>query len=783
MRILSRAIFREIANSAALGTILFAFVLFMQKLGSGKVFEILLRGSATPATVGYLLSLLLPAALVFALPVGTLVGVLIGLGRMSSDGEIVAMRAAGVPSRQVVAPIIAYSLLATATATVCSLYLSPLAIRETYRLRHEVLAQQLTAEIQPRVFEEQFTNNNTILYVGDVIPSATTTARWRNIFIADLTPPEERKKPGREAGDSPRITVAREAIAVPDLATNTIQLSMSGVITHEVDKNQAIYHNTEAPKQDQILQARARAEDVALPFESMETKALFAEAPKSREALIELHKRFALPVACLLLAVVGIPIGVSSRRAGKSGAFVLTVFLAFLYFMGMISLIGFAKRGKMPVPLAVWTPNAIFGLVGLFLLGNLERPGDRDILSRLRSLWASIDARVRALFRRRQSGEGRRWQLPRIPLVPGVIDTYVLSSFLFYFGILLGSFVLLTHVFIFFELLSDIFLRSIPMKRVLTYHVFLTPKLLYDWTPMSVLVAVLVTFGILSKNNEVIAMKACGVSLYRLSVPVLLSSMAFSGLLFAADHYYIPEANRIQDSILNEIKGRPIQTYLRPDRKWIFGLPNPKYAILYYYKYIDPAQNLMVGVNVYELEHNTFRLRRHISAETARWEPGVKSWVLQNGWKHDFDGVRSTGYEEFQLKTFAELQEAPQYFVREVKQEKQLNFLELENYIRELQQSGLDTIRLQVQLHKKFAMPLFALIMALLSVPFAFLAGNRGAMAGVGISLGIAIAYIALGRFFEEIGNVNQLPAPMAAWSPDVVFALAGMYLFTRMRT
>ena len=118
-----------------------------------------------------------------------------------------------------------------------------------------------------------------------------------------------------------------------------------------------------------------------------------------------------------------------------------------------------------------------------------------------------------------------------------------------------------------------------------------------------------------------------------------------------------------------------------------------------------------------------------------------------------------------------------------MKQEKQLNFVELERYIGELRQSGFDTVRLQVQFHKKFSVPLFAAIMALLAAPFAFLTGNRGAMAGVGVSFGIAIAYWGLGRLFEEIGNINELPAAVAAWSPDVVFALAGMYLFTRMRS
>jgi lipopolysaccharide export LptBFGC system permease protein LptF len=103
--------------------------------------------------------------------------------------------------------------------------------------------------------------------------------------------------------------------------------------------------------------------------------------------------------------------------------------------------------------------------------------------------------------------------------------------------------------------------------------------------------------------------------------------------------------------------------------------------------------------------------------------------------------------------------------------------------IRELSQSGFDTVRLQVQLHKKFSVPLFALIMALLSTPFAFLTGNRGAMAGVGVSFGIAIAYWALNQLFRQVSNINLLWAALAAWSPDAVFALAGIYLMARIRT
>ena len=147
--------------------------------------------------------------------------------------------------------------------------------------------------------------------------------------------------------------------------------------------------------------------------------------------------------------------------------------------------------------------------------------------------------------------------------------------------------------------------------------------------------------------------------------------------------------------------------------------------------------------------------------------------------------IRDVKYQAFPLQTatFPELKEPPGYFLKEDIQEKQMNFQQLSEYIRELRQSGFDTVHQQVQFHKKFSVPFFALIMAMISVPFAFATGNRGAMASIGVSFGIAIAYWSVSALFEQIGNVNQLPAVLAAWSPDAVFSLAGLYFLARMKT
>lgn len=773
MGILTRTLLKEIATGAFLGTVLFTFLLFLRELG--KLFEQLISRSAGPDQIATLFLLILPTVLTFTVPIGVLVGVLIAVGRMSGDGEIIALRAAGVPSRRLVGPVALFALAGTLLAAYASCVVTPWATRETFRILNDVATAQLTAEIRPRIFEEQFPNR--ILYVEDVIPGPVV--RWRNLFMADLRDPSSRDGAG-EKGEGPRITLAGQAIAKPDLENNSIQLALEDGSTFEVARDVREYYSTSFPRGQQGLDAPSRRELRASGFRDLDMGPLWQVAQQPNvEAQIEFHRRITLPVGSLVLGLLALPLGISARKGGKSAAFVITVGVAFLYWMGMVSCTALAKQKGLPVGPTLWVPNILFGGLALALLARLEQPGDHEWSCSIRAAVGEVLARISGRLR---GGDGESGAgLLRLPLLPQLIDTYVLSGFLYYFSVLLLSFVGMTHVFTFFELLGDILRHGIPMSRVATYHLFLTPKLIYDFAPMAVLVAILVTFGLLSKTNEVIAMKACGVSIYRLSIPILISGTLLSAVLFTFDYYVVPEANLIQDAIRNEIKGRPVQTYLRPDRKWIFG----KGKWIYYYKHFDPAANVMVNVSVYELDRDRFRLKRHIYAENARWEPTIQRWVFQNGWFREFQGIRVANMTDFQgsTATFPELDEPPSYFLKEVKQDKQMNFHQLRAYIGELQQSGFDTVRLQVQYQKKFAVPLFALIMALISTPFAFFAGNRGAMTPVGISLTIAICYGALSQLFEQMGNVGQLPPELAAWSPDAIFSLAGAYFLMRVRT
>jgi LPS export ABC transporter permease LptG/LPS export ABC transporter permease LptF len=786
MRILSRSIFLEVLTSASLGTLLFTFVLFLRTIE--RLSSLLVKTSAPAIIVAKLFLFALPSTIPFALPLGVLVGILIGLNRMSADSEIIAIRAAGISSAAIVRPVLAFSTLALCLTALASLWLTPLSLHLESLNARNFAAAQLTGEIESRIFDEQFPN--TVVYVNDVT-SIGAQPVWHQVFLADVTPPDELKQQGKDRGEGPRILVAQEAIPHPDPANNRIILEMRNVRSTERDKEGKVV-TTAAPVQIQALKAQKQEDlQVNKTVQEMDIGPLYKRVygrhrPKlSREdyvdAAIELNQRFALPMACALLSLVGIPLGISSRKGGKSAAFVFTVLLAFLYYLAFITLIGVAKKGTLPVPVAVWAPNAIFLLVGIFLISQLDKPGDRDLTTWIKMRFDESMNRLRALRQRAPVFENPSLiAIRRFGLKPMLIDAYVLNGFLFYLAVLLVALVCLIEVFTFFELLGDMIKNDISMSTMADYLWHLAPKLFYDLTPIGTLVASLICFGILTKYNEVTAFKAGGVSVHRLAAPVLFVSFVVSALLFGFDHYYIPAANRRQEMLRAQIKKKPVQTYLDPNRQWIYG----QGSRIYNYRFLDPHQSIMSQVNVYELDPQSFHILHQISATSARWEPALKTWVFENGISQDLHGDKPN-YQEFYgaSATFHELTEQPNWFVKEEKEYKEMNFQELGTYIHELRASGLETTPLQVQYYKKFSVPLFALIMALLSIPFAFVAGNRGAMTGVGISFGIAIAYWVVGTLFDQIGDLNQLPAAMAAWSPDVLFSLAGLYFMARMRT
>lgn len=204
---------------------------------------------------------------------------------------------------------------------------------------------------------------------------------------------------------------------------------------------------------------------------------------------------------------------------------------------------------------------------------------------------------------------------------------------------------------------------------------------------------------------------------------------------------------------------------------------------MYNYRFFDPDRDVFADLSVFEFGQPGFRLTRRIYAARAFWEPHINGWLLENGWTRDLAADKVTAYVPFAVATFKELTEHPSYFKKEVKTSEQMSALELRRYIDELSRSGFDVVRLSVQLDRKFSYPLIAFVVTLIAIPFSFSMGRKGALSGVALSIGIAILYWSISSLFEAMGNLSQLPPAVAAWSPDVLFGLAGVFLLLRVRT
>jgi LPS export ABC transporter permease LptF/LPS export ABC transporter permease LptG len=769
MRILTRYILREVVAHALIGAAIFTFVLFTRDLG--HILELVVRNSAPLPSVAEIFFYTVPVALTYTIPMSVLVGILIGLSRLAADSEITAMRASGLGVWTFLRVLSVFVVGAWLIALFNGLYLAPRSMSALAHLEDQLKGSQVSFEIRPRVFYEGFPK--AVLYVQDV-HSAQGAAVWKGIFLADVSD-----------AANPRITLAREGIVVSE-GQDRLHLHLIDGSNHEADPKQPDHYQISTFEQTDIPIELPSTEkhDEPVPVGLMNTQALQTQVARvdpvlARWYLIEFHRRFALPTACLVLALVGLPLGLSSKKSGKSGGFVLTIVLVFGYYVLSLIGISLARQGKLTPWLGVWLANLIFLAGGVFLLWQAEkRPFE---LGTLRLGWKLPPLQRGAFARRTENVFERAANRRRMfrASFPTLLDDYVLRDFFVYLGMILSTFLVLSLVFTLFELLGDILHNQTPTLVVAEYLLNVAPFLLYNVAPLVMLLAVLITFGIMQRSNEITVIKATGVSIYRLVTPVLVAAALLAAGLFFADQFYLPHTNKRQEALHNQIKGRPPQTYLRPDRKWIFGRNNQ----IYYYQFFDPDRDQFANVTIFQLDPAAFTVTRRIHADRAHWAEKLNRWIYEQGWERSLRGSAIAEFRPFEVATFPELSEPPSYFKKEVKQYSEMNYEELRRYIHDLQQSGFDVVRLRMQLQQKISYPLITLVMALLAVPFALSSAKKGAITAVATAIGIAVVYTVVTRLFDAMGNLSQLPPALAAWSPDLIFTLVGGYLILKVPT
>jgi LPS export ABC transporter permease LptF/LPS export ABC transporter permease LptG len=771
MRLISRSVLREIWPPFLLGFLAYTFVLLIRTVYF--LADFFVRRSATLADVVWLVVLSLPWIVVLTLPMAFLLGILIGIGRLSGDSEITAMRACGVGPGAVTRPaLIAAAALALVVFVLYDVVL-PNANEALMRETSRVAATSVVNVVKPRVFRE-------------VRPGLT--------LFFDRTAPDGRSldgvflQLGEEDEKANSIIVARRGTL--SLEGNHLWLDLESSTIHDYDPKDPARYRTNHNATQRILLAgdvglpssasisfgkSLRAQSLGELFATARTLRAEGKSPENyRLAWVEIHKKLSIPFACLAFAVVGIPLAETSRRGGRGSGFALSLGIIVLYYILLSSGETWAEQGRLPAGVAIWLPNALLVAVGIVAMARRTREHARWRLPRLFSSRAATEGQAGSETAA-ASARPRRSSWIGVLRFPTLLDRYVLARFVSVLLLVLASVLLLSVIVDYADHIDKIAKNRPPASVLLGYYRNFLVTISLQIAPFAILLSTLIALGILSKNNEDTAFRANGVSLYRLGAPIVVFAFLAAGAAFTAGEYIQPFAQRAQAEYRNVIYGRPADYGLTTpaERRWHYG---PGRAI-WRQDANEPEKGTLASPTVFFFDEG-FDVIRRDAAKEASWDG--EQWLLREGWTRRFGGGEAA------YRTYLEERlpgDPPRVFKRDRRGAEEMRFRELQRYARRLKSNGYPTGELDTALYSKISTPLLLPFMALIAIPFAFRVGRRGTLAGVGVGLLLGIGFLIATAFFTKVGEVGALPAWLAAFSPNILALTAGTWLLLRLRT
>jgi LPS export ABC transporter permease LptG/LPS export ABC transporter permease LptF len=779
LRILDRYVLRELMAPFWLSLLLLTFALEIPPILQHG--EALIAEGASWDVVVRVLATLLPQALGITIPMALLIGILIALGRLSGDREIVAMEACGVSLGRLLRPLVLFAVVATAATTYVMIVALPAANQAFREITFKLLMARGETKIKPRIFYTDFPN--LVIYVREVTPGVG----WSDVVVSDSSNAAE-----------PRLYLAKKGRLLLDESKRSVDMVLSEGTQHWVDLNQpekyqigAFEKTTLVINPDSVFPREGPMKgltEMTIVELKKEMADLRAQNIYPHNQIMAWQRKYSIPAACIAFMLVALGMGVSNRRDGRLASFVLGICVVFVYWTLMYTAESIAKAGWFPywfVWVAMWVPNIVVALWGLVSIGKKLRAPEQASLTlalpvlRGRGRRSAPDRSIGP-----HAAKGRRVVVViRIPFLSlprlSILDWYVLKHGLRISALSAAGLLALFYIATFIDLSDHLFKGRTSALTILRYLWYASPQFVYYLTPLAVLMGALVTIGALTKNSELVVMKACGVSLYRAATPLLILAIIGSAILLGLEEGILASSNRRADAINNAIRGR-LPTTPELNRRWVAA----DNGSIYQYLYFEPGRNRLNGLSIYEFGREPSTLARRRYFESAAFEgdreaKGQVIWLGQEGWQREF--VPKMEYSEFASQSL--VMEGPGYFASERPDAQHMSYRQLSEHVASLQAGGFNVVPYVVALHRKLAFPFVTLIMALIAVPFAVTTGNRGAMYGIGAGIMLAILYWTAISVFGAVGAGGLMAPALAAWAPNIIFGCAALYMLLTVRT
>jgi LPS export ABC transporter permease LptG/LPS export ABC transporter permease LptF len=774
-----RYIYKELTPPFLLGLLITTFVFLMNEIL--LLSDVFITKGVSFSTAAKVLFYLIPAIIAFTLPMAILMGILAGLSRLSSNSEIMAFKTLGISYKRLLRPVFVFSFGGWLLTSFLTLYLAPHTNYKWVQMfTHSVLAK-VKLEINPREFNEDIPH--AVLFIQDI----SLKKDWENVFAYFSDPEEE-----------PRVILAKKGrLNFYPEEKRAILVLYDGVV-HTHSRSQSEKYGVTSFKQleEEInvnsffsslsYKKRVREKDIKELIDDQKViKAELAsmnedvEGPYARwqkrknyiSHWVEIHKKFAFPFACFVFALLGLPLGASTRKGGRTSGFTISLGIILIYYVLITAGEKFAMDGKISPFLGIWGANVLLLLVGIYLFSKSLKES-RPFSAFLR-LFKGKDKSI-ALTKRKKSSRRRL----RLSLrFPNILDRYIIRKYLVIFSLVFLALLWIYIIVTFFERIDNIYEHEKSVVLLLDYIRYSLPEFIHYVLPVAVLTATLLCLGLLTKFNEITAMKACGISVYRIVLPVLFMASIASFLSFYLQENVLPYANKKAEEIWNKINDVPPRSYSYLDRRWVLGKEKNR---IYYYNYFDPEESAFSKLSIYDIDLSSWSVAGRYYAEKGYLNGNNIS--LRDCWHREFEVGKPVEFERKKEMNIT-IGENKDYFLKKMKEPDQMSYGELKDYIEEIEERGFETQKFKVALNYKISFPIVSLIMTLLGIPFAFSMGKRGTLVGIGLSLVIAMIYWGAIAIFRGLGEANYLNVYLAAWGPNLIFGLIGLYLVFTLRT
>ena len=758
-RLISNYVVRAALPYVLLTLALLTAILFVQQ--AARYAELALYAQIPLALVTELGAAFLPNVLVLSLPTAVLAGIIVGYARMGSDSEIVAMRAAGVGTWTMLWPVLVIGILVALITTYIQLVEAPRAARDLKRAAVEAALRKLESPVEPRTFNTEIPGY--VIYVRD---GDKTTGSWGRVFTYSQQPNGATRvvtaRSGRiDSSGNVSELVLRDAVATRLPApTDSDQNSF---VVERLDQLRISINTGRAELMKQLNDGVDDPEEMS--WQGLRREATNETGAKQAAAKRTLHRRLALSISPLVFALLGGALGLRVRRGGKGIGVLLALAVLVVYYLASLLGESLSRSGTVPAIVGAWAATVLMLAISLLFLFVRRTP--------------SISFRFGSRAGKEKVGGAGQTKGTIVGSArsgfPSLLDISVLRSLGSSFLLTFIALVLIFIIFTLFELWRFIAANRVGLGLVARYILYLLPLIAIEISPASMLVAALLTYALLARRNETIAWWASGQSVYRLMIPGLLFAILAALGSWLIQEHLMPNSNIRQDSLRAQIKGGEARAMTRTGRQWLASAENNR---LYSYEFNEQA-NVLEQPTIYEFDSEGVHLKAISSASEGKWN-STNQISLRDAVLLRFSGMEL----ERQLAQETNTNIEPvSIFKPTIDKPSQLSAGGLKDYVAAAKRRGVQVSALAVALQRKYAAPFSVIVMAFIGIPLALSFGRRGTVVALCAAVGLSIAYWGVGGGLQQLGNLGLLPPAVAGWAPLAIFAAAGSYLLSRVRT